>query len=149
MSNEKCDVTPQDLADIGNKGIQRIRQRIYKLAGREADADLSSPRHEFWWEVPEYPWPQGEPIFMIPREGHHRPASRVRDQGPNICVRQGFSVFKASYAIAEHALCNSCVVQFLREGGWLELEFHYYVDDDSHGDYGYFLWQIIRVYEIT
>lgn len=148
MSNEKCNATPHELADIGNKDIQRIRRRLYKLAGREGDAELPIAQEPTCWEAPEYPWPLGKPVLI---GNHQRPASRVRDRGPNICVRQGFSVFKASYAMAEDALCSSYVVQFLREGGCLELEFRYTIDSDLnwHGDFGFFIWQIIRVYEIT
>lgn len=148
MSEEQCSATVDGLIAIAAKDNDRIRRRLYKLAGREADADLPIPREATCWEAPEYPWPLGEPVLI---GKHHRPAARIRDRGKNICVRQGFEAFKAAYRIAEEDLCNSCLVQHLREGGYLEIEFRYQIDSDLNiwGDFGYFIWQIIRVYEIT
>lgn len=118
-------MTNSQLAELAAQDCARIRTHIYSLAGRTADIDD--------------PPPNG-------LEG-----VRIRDWGAKIFMNGGYEQFLASYYCALDALYNSHIVRHLREGGWLEIEFHFGYDsaDNWNGDWGWFKWQIIRVYKIT
>lgn len=66
-------------------------------------------------------------------------------KGPKICMRQGFGVFKASYAISEHDLKAQIVPQLQQTKGILDLAFIYRIDaENPFGDWGQHHWRIVE-----
>jgi hypothetical protein len=123
------ELQPDELAELAQADMPRVRVHAYDLAERSMDIAAPPPNMGF-----------AEPYY-----------ARIRQFGPTrICMKQGVEAFKVGYECAL-ACFYSDVVPHLRDGGFLEVAFHYCMDSDSNpwGDWAVIKWQITRRYEIT